>query len=468
MGKGTTTHSRTTRKTGWEWRVAGWAARHPGVLGAPTGLAVSAVQVGVTPTACALATVAGGVGAWYRAHPASFDPTVGGWLRGARRRWLSYVGPRWRRVMEACDLTRTRRHTEELLVPRVVRVRAVTPSIDTLTVRMATGQKPSVWEERAEELAHAFGAQRLVVTRVKPGVIGLVVERRNPFPEIVPAPQIPDSAAEVDLNALVVGEDEYGDDFSLRLVGRCLLVAGTMGAGKGSLIWAPLRAMGPMLRDGLVRVRVIDLKGGMETERGRPLFTDWTADVAGALRILRAFRDDMKARQGDLKAAGLRKFHHSAAQSFEWLVIDELAMLSAYADRATVREAMGLLGEIQTQGRAVGFAVAAYVQEPTKDIVDTRELFTDRICLAVTSASHVDMVLGDGARDRGALADQIPLDDEHAGIGYVIAHRSRRITRIRAGYVTDDEIDELVSTCAPRARLAQVHPLRTQDEEVAV
>lgn len=120
---------------------------------------------------------------------------------------------------------------------------------------------------------------------------------------------------------------------------------------------------------------------------------------------------------------------------------------------------MSLLGEIQTQGRAVGFGVAAYVQEPTKDIVDTRDLFTDRICLAVTSASHVDMVLGEGARDRGALADQIPLDDDHAGIGFVVQHRSRRVARIRAGYVTDTEIDELVTTCTPRARLAPVRSL---------
>ncbi|MGH3773706.1 MAG: FtsK/SpoIIIE domain-containing protein [Pseudonocardiaceae bacterium] len=449
----------TTRKTGWEWRVAGWAARHPGAMSAPVGLTASAVEFGVTPTVCAVGGLVGGMGAWYRGHPATFDPTVGRWLRGARRRWLTYVGLRWRRVMEDCDLTKVRRGTHEVLTPRVVRVRAATPSIDTITVRMVLGQRLSLWEDRCEELAHAFGAERVVVSQVRPGVVALVIERRSPFTEPVPAPRIPDSSAEVDLTALVVGEDEYGADFTIRLIGRCLLVVGTMGAGKGSLIWAPLRSMGPMIRDGLVRVRVIDLKGGMETERGRPLFADWATDVPGALRILERFRDDMKARQAQLRAAGLRKFSVSVETPFEWLVIDELAMLSAYAERSEVRDAMRLLGEIQTQGRAIGYGVAAYAQEATKDVVDTRDLFTDRICLAVTSASHVDMVLGDGARDRGALADQIPLDDDHAGIGFVVQHRSRRLTRVRAGYVTDAEIDELVSTCAPRARLASVRPV---------
>ncbi len=73
-----------------------------------------------------------------------------------------------------------------------------------------------------------------------------------------------------------------------------------------------------------------------------------------------------------------------------------------------------------------------YVQEPSKDVVDVRELFTTRVCLGVTAASHVDMVLGDGARDRGALADEIPGDPRHAGIGFVIDPSSRLPVRFRA------------------------------------
>ena len=35
------------------------------------------------------------------------------------------------------------------------------------------------------------------------------------------------------------------------------------------------------------------------------------------------------------------------------------------------------------------------------------------------------MVLGDGARERGALADEIPGDPRHAGIGYIVDPGSR-------------------------------------------
>ena len=151
----------------------------------------------------------------------------------------------------------------------------------------------------------------------------------------------------------------------------------------------------------------------------------------------------------------MRAQHRSAAARsraetpYELLIIDELAMLTAYGDRASVREALRLLAEILTQGRAADHGVAGYVQEPSKDVVDVRDLFDTRICLGVTAASHVDMALGDGARDRGALADEIPGDPDHAGIGFVIDPGSRLPVRFRAGYVTDADIDDLVTRCAP-------------------
>ena len=92
----------------------------------------------------------------------------------------------------------------------------------------------------------------------------------------------------------------------------------------------------------------------------------------------------------------------------------------------------------------------AYVQEPSKDVVEVRDLFATRHCLGVTAASHVDMALGDGARDNGALADEIPGDQHHAGIGFAIAPGSRLPIRFRAGLVTDADITELVRTCDTR------------------
>jgi S-DNA-T family DNA segregation ATPase FtsK/SpoIIIE len=85
------------------------------------------------------------------------------------------------------------------------------------------------------------------------------------------------------------------------------------------------------------------------------------------------------------------------------------------------------------------------VQEPTKDTVPVRDLFTLRVCLRLTAAGQVDGVLGEGARLRGALADEIANSEDTAGIGYVVRQRSRVPMRIRAAYVDDAEIDELVT-----------------------
>lgn len=59
------------------------------------------------------------------------------------------------------------------------------------------------------------------------------------------------------------------------------------------------------------------------------------------------------------------------------------------------------------------------------------------------------MVLGEGARERGALADEIPGDARHAGIGFVIDKGSRLPVRFRAAFVSDDDITELVQRCTP-------------------
>ncbi len=117
---------------------------------------------------------------------------------------------------------------------------------------------------------------------------------------------------------------------------------------------------------------------------------------------------------------------------------------------------MRLLAEILTQGRAADCSVMAFVQEPSKDVVEVRDLFTTKICLGVTTAVHVDMALGDGARDKGALADEIPGDEAHAGIGFAIAPGSRLPVRLRAGLVTDRDIAELVTTCAPGTHFGDV------------
>ena len=81
------------------------------------------------------------------------------------------------------------------------------------------------------------------------------------------------------------------------------------------------------------------------------------------------------------------------------------------------------------------------LQDPRKDVISLRNLFSTRIALRLDESDQVDMVLGDGARDRGALADQIsPLPCTGAGVGYVRLEASPDPVRVRAAYVSDADI----------------------------
>jgi len=66
--------------------------------------------------------------------------------------------------------------------------------------------------------------------------------------------------------------------------GSQVLFAAASGAGKSGAMWGMHRAMGPTIREGLVRIRMIDLEGGTETALGRDLFYRRAIDMDAANR----------------------------------------------------------------------------------------------------------------------------------------------------------------------------------------
>ncbi len=58
-------------------------------------------------------------------------------------------------------------------------------------------------------------------------------------------------------------------------------------------------------------------------------------------------------------------------------------------------------------------------------------------------------MLGDGARNRGALADQIsPLPEVGAGVAYVRLETSPDPVRVRAAYVTEKDLEAMAALVA--------------------
>ena len=84
-----------------------------------------------------------------------------------------------------------------------------------------------------------------------------------------------------------------------------------------------------------------------------------------------------------------------------------------------------------------------------------RDLFPTRIALRLNEAEQVNLVLGPGARNRGAHADLIP--DSLPGVGYVTVDGITEPVRVRFSNVTDTHITQLAT---PASTVLQLLPGR--------
>lgn len=314
---------------------------------------------------------------------------------------------------------------------------------DRVRVRMVPGQAPEQWELRASGLAHSFRARSCRVRVVKPGVIELDFVHADPLAASLPVPGLAASDSTVDLRRVVIGRTETGRPWVLRLLGGQYLTVGVQGAGKASVLWSLLWALAPAIRSGTVRVLGIDPKGGMELGQAPELFHGGPvfSNGAQAVELLESVAEEVRARAARFR--GVRRgWSADSEEPFLLLVLDELADVIAYqTDRKLKERAQLALQTITSQGRAPGVAVLALVQDPRKEIVPFRNLFTTRIAMRLDEAVQVDMVLGDGVRARGGNAHEIA--ESTPGVAWVKEDGKRDPVRARAFHVTDTNITEL-------------------------
>jgi S-DNA-T family DNA segregation ATPase FtsK/SpoIIIE len=131
------------------------------------------------------------------------------------------------------------------------------------------------------------------------------------------------------------------------------------------------------------------------------------------------------------------------------LMVDEmLALLALLLDTELRNRARAALALLLTQGAGLGVLVVGSTQDPRKEVVELRDFFPTRIAMRLNEPNQVDMVLGDGARNRGALCDQISGDPSMRGVGYVVLDDRPEPSRVRFGYVDDAEIRTMARTYA--------------------
>jgi DNA segregation ATPase FtsK/SpoIIIE, S-DNA-T family len=384
---------------------------------------------------------------WRCYWPSGFARWVAAPARNTRRAWV--YRRRWPAVMTIADLAPFYRG--RIILPVLVKV-TTTRYVDRVAVRLVSGQSAADFANRADNLAHGFRALLCRVRTARSGAVMLEFVRRDALAAPIPALPIPDHP---DLTALPVGRREDGLPWLVRLHGTHVLIAGATGAGKASLLWGLIRAMLPLMRAGLVRVLAADPKL-MELAYGRVIFDTYgvyTADPLAVADMLDQAVADMQDRAA--RFAGHQRDHTPTREHpFTVVLVDEVAFLTAYQPDRKLRERiMNALATLTTQGRAVGYAVVAALQDPRKDVLAIRNLFPDRIAMRLDEPEQVDMVLGDGARDRGAACELISPDPATgAGVAFVRVEADPDPVRVRAGWVTDTDIQAMAYQIAEDTR----------------
>jgi S-DNA-T family DNA segregation ATPase FtsK/SpoIIIE len=394
---------------------------------------------GMTALGAGTAVVLAG---WRVLWPVSFSRWVAAPARNAWRAWR--YRRRWAGVMMISGLAPWYRG--RFILPVLGKVSS-TRYVDRVQVRLVSGQSPGDFAKRAENLAHGFGAMLCRVRTARSGALVLEFVRRDALAAITPAAPM---LASPDLRALEVGRREDGLPWLVRLHGTHVLVAGATGAGKASLLWSLVRAMFPLMQAGLVRVLAADPKL-MELAFGRAIFDRYgayAADTQAVVAVLEQAVSDMQARAAAF--AGYQRDHTPTREHpFTVVLVDEVAFLTAYQPDRKLRErVMNALATLTTQGRAVGYCVVAALQDPRKDVLAIRNLFPDRIAMRLDEPEQTDMVLGDGARDRGAACELISSNPATgAGVAFVRLEADPDPVRVRAGWLSDHDILTLASYC---------------------
>ena len=389
-----------------------------------------------------------GLVVWRLRWPSSFERRARLVLRGRWRRWSVYRW-KWQASMDTAGLNAHRQGIEYL--PTLLTLRS-TRSVDRVRVRMLPGQTQADWAKVVDRLCQTFGAQDARVRSVvdRPHELDLWFLTADPLlSEVTPLPAV----ADVALDGLPVGVREDGETYRLRLLGTHVLVVGATGSGKGSVLWSTILQLVPAVCTGLVRIWALDPKGGMELAAGAAVFDRFvhgdTETGGGLPQTAKGFEEQfaevledavvvMRRRQNLLR--GKTRLHTpTAAEPFLVVLVDELAALTGYvSDRDCKRRIGNALGLLLSQGRAVGVTVVAAVQDPRKETIPARDLFPTRIGLRLNEAEQCHLVLGPGARDRGARCDTIP--DTLPGVGYVQVDGVAEPVRVRFAHVTDDHI----------------------------
>ena len=363
---------------------------------------------------------------------------------------------RWISACSAAGLERRVRHhaligddiVEDLYVPEVTAIHRVPRGLE-VTIRSLPSMSPTETTKAAERLGSALGAS--VTAAQSPddaaGVVLTVVVGPDPLAEVREYPVA--DATSAPAGSALVGITEAGEQWTIPIIGGHTLIVGMTGAGKGSVLGGIAVGMTPQIQAGCIKMYGIDLKGGVEQEAYKQIFEKRARTYAEAADLLAEINALLDDRLELMRCDKARKAELCPAYPGIVVMIDEAAMLTYAADSTKEEKSVDKnLRAILTRGRAASISVVAALQDPRKEALRSRDLFTSRIIMQVSGASDSLMVLDREEWEGGIKPEKELKGMPGAAYAITVVERDGEPTkhdrsRVRAFWVDDATLNGL-------------------------
>ncbi|QIN78920.1 hypothetical protein GBA65_10730 [Rubrobacter marinus] len=347
-------------------------------------------------------------------------------------------------------------------------VRAVVgPRVTRYELRLGSGVKVGKVRNLQQDIAYALAATEVRILAPIPGKSAVGVEVPNTRPAVVTLGD-------------VFREYPAGNDWSLPVAlgkdisGRAvffdmaemphLLVAGTTGSGKSVMLNGLLTSLLLTTDPRQVKMVLIDPKRVELSQFARVphLITPVVTDVKKAANALSWAVAEMERRYEVLEKFGVRSLdgynekRPEKQMPYVVVVIDELADLMM-TSAAKVEDAVIRLAQ---KARAVGIHLVVATQRPSVDVITgmIKANVPSRIAFAVSSQVDSRVIL------------DTPGAEALLGQGDMLFKpvSALRPSRVQGAYLSEAEVDEVVTACAERAQarfVEEVTETRGEKEE---
>jgi S-DNA-T family DNA segregation ATPase FtsK/SpoIIIE len=242
-----------------------------------------------------------------------------------------------------------------------------------------------------------------------------------------------------------LGTDETGQQVNVNLAERNMLIGGEPGGGK-SVALQLIVAHGALAAD--CKLILID---GKRVELGL-----WAAcadkfvgpSIDDAIEVMHWLQGLIDERTDLLLQMKKRKVTPDLGWPLYLVPVDEVAYFSATVGTSVQQKEFNATNrDVIARGRAPGIIGVEATQRPSADIIPTslRDLFGYRWAFRCSTEASSDTILGHGWAVKGYSATEI--DPQARGVSWLRAEDGIP-RRIKAAYLTDEEIIQLASWAA--------------------